>query len=68
MSLRIALESASIMIILRQSEPPSDIEYATVLPSSEKLNEPNEVVPSLEKVFGSKKSVSIPSFLRKTTY
>ena len=53
------LFTASRTIILRQSEPPSEIEYAAILPSLEKLKDPREVVASLEKVFGSKKTSSV---------
>ena len=45
-----------MIITLRQSEPPSEIAYAAVFPSLEKLKEPKEVVPSSEKVLGSKKT------------
>ena len=60
----IFFDSVSIMIIFRQSEPPSEMEYATVFPSSEKLKEPKEVVPSSEKVLGSKKTSSKLPFFR----
>lgn len=59
----ISFETASMVITLRQSDPPSEIEYATLLPSFENLIPSSEVVPSLENVFGSRKSSgSPPSF------
>ncbi len=50
------LDAVSIIMIFLQSEPPSEIEYAAVLPFLEKLTAPKEVVASSENVFGSKKT------------
>ena len=63
------LDSVFMTMILRQSDPPSEIAYAAVLPSLEKLKAPKEVVASSEKVLGSKKTSAAEfPFLRYTTY
>ena len=63
------LFSVSKTITFLQSDPPSDIEYANKLPSSEKDIPAKEMVPSSENLLGSINTSSLPSsFIRYKTY